>query len=171
MILICTVIWQVHYFTTNQYHVFIYIQVQCIITGTALQWYMIAGTHSKAPPKKPPLLSYNINNKVRHEFFDIVPKKRSIQDKNTEEWNKPACSLLPQRCLFLKQYTISSAPFPDLPLVRLFMHFPTSKRRFRFTSPIMTFTFKMSTQHLTLCLLSFYGSSHRDLKLCIYIES
>ena len=37
--------------------------------------------HSKAPPKKPPL-SYNIiTNKARHEFFYIVPKKRSIQDK------------------------------------------------------------------------------------------
>ena len=56
--------------------------------------------HSKAPPKKPPLLSYNIYNKVRHEFFDIVPKKRSIQDKNAEEWNNLHAAYFPKDASF-----------------------------------------------------------------------
>ena len=39
--------------------------------------------HSKAPHKKPPLLSYNI---IRPDtnFLDIFPKKSSIQDTNAE---------------------------------------------------------------------------------------
>ena len=56
--------------------------------------------HSKAPPKKPPLLSYNIYNKVRHDFFDIVPKKRSIQDKNAEEWNNLHAAYFPKDASF-----------------------------------------------------------------------
>ena len=48
--------------------------------------------HSEAPP---PLLSYNI---VRPDtiFFDIVPKKRSIQDKNAEEWNNMHATYFPK---------------------------------------------------------------------------
>ena len=42
-------------------------------TGTALQWYMVAGT-TQALPKKPPNLSYTHYNKAGHELFDIVPK-------------------------------------------------------------------------------------------------
>ena len=56
--------------------------------------------HSKAPPKKPPL-SYNIiTNKARHEFVDIVPKKRSIQDKNAEEWNNLHAAYFPKDASF-----------------------------------------------------------------------
>ena len=111
--------------------------------------------HSKAPPKKPPLLSYNI---IRPDTNFWTSSPKSAPSKIKTKRNGITYRLLPQRCLFLKQYTISSAPFRDLPLVRLFMHFPASKRRWRLTCPIMTFTFKMSTKHLTLCFLSFYGS-------------
>ena len=51
----------------------------------------------------------------------------------------PACNLLPQRWLLLKQYTISSTPFRDLPLVQLFMHLSTSAPKSRLSWPILTF--------------------------------
>ena len=47
-----------------------------LTTGTALQLYMIAGTTPiKAPPKKPPHLSYTHYNKTGHECFLHRPKK------------------------------------------------------------------------------------------------
>ena len=47
-------------------------------------------------------------NKARHEVLTVSPNKRSIRDKNTERINC-TCNLLPQKCIFLKQYTIGSA--------------------------------------------------------------
>ena len=49
--------------------------------------YMIAGTTPKPHLRSRPHLSYTHYNKTGHELFYIVPKYRSIRDKNAVEWN------------------------------------------------------------------------------------
>ena len=70
--------------------------------------------HSKAPPKKPPLLSYNILYIIRSlntNFLSIVPKKRS---KIKTQRNGITCMQLtsPTDAVFLKQYTDQLRPLP-----------------------------------------------------------
>ena len=99
-----------------------------------------------------------IYNKAEQEFCssssNSAPLPLEIKRNGME---CPASNLLPKRCL-LKQYTISSVPFRDLPLVRLCVHFPASPLQSRLSWAILTFTLKCQQNHLRYCLLLFYGS-------------
>ena len=49
-------------------------------------------------------------NKAGHEFFDIVPKKRSIQDKNAEEWNNLHATYFPKGAPFSNNTQLAPLP-------------------------------------------------------------
>ena len=89
---------------------------------------------SPKPHLRSPNLSYN---KAGHEFLTSSPNKHPIRDKKKPrgiEWI--ACDLLPQRCIFLKQYTIGIASFAWCSIVRLSKHLLANTSQWRLPCPI-----------------------------------
>ena len=89
--------------------------------------------HSKAPPKKPPLLPYNIHE-IRPDTNFLTSSTKSVPSKIKTQRSGITCMQLTS---------------PEMPL---------SKTIHDQLRPLPRSSFKMSTKHLTLCLLSFYGS-------------
>ena len=67
--------------------------------------------HFKARLKSRPHLSYTHYNKAGHEFFDIVPKKRSTRVKNAVERNNLHATYFPKGASFVNN-TWSAPPLP-----------------------------------------------------------
>ena len=109
-------------------------KLRTLITSTALQWYMIAGTTAKPHLISCSRLSYTHYNKARHEFLTSSPNKPSIWDKT--QMNRINRMLLP----FLNNTRLAPPPsyrVVSCGILRLFMHLSANAPQCRLRGPIL----------------------------------